>query len=329
MLLYNGPALPVGTQMPVGYLIASVPPGTAANPTPYKAKDLLRLTEASLNGGAITLVTGDALHAVAYVGDADGNGGYSSNDAVLITRTALQTDTGFAAYPLVDPVIVADTDGSGFIPADAALQVNEAGVGFPTSNLASPPIPPGVVFQSVANNVDPTLSIPADLHVGADGTLTVPVNLDDTHPDGSTGLLRAQLAVIYDPRFFTVSAADVHLGSLLAAGSGWTAEATINATTGEIAISLASDTPLTSTLPGSLITIDFHLAAGVSAQGPDGSQSQAGGTPDFWPPMPVILVDWVNPTGQQVVRTELEDAQGTFTTDAFNPWRGSWGQSSP
>src|SRR4029077_19267131 len=97
----------------------------------------------------------DAVHVVAYVGDGDGNGSYSSNDAVLITRVALQTDTGFTAYPLVDPVILADTDGAGFIPADAALQANEAGVGFPTANLTIPPIPTGVHFRAVANNVDP------------------------------------------------------------------------------------------------------------------------------------------------------------------------------
>ena len=97
---------------------------------------------------AVAALGSQAVHLVAYVGDADGNGAYSSNDAVLITRVALQTDTGFAAYPLVDPVIVADTDGSGFIPADAALQANEAGVGFSTANLPIPPIPSGVHFAA-------------------------------------------------------------------------------------------------------------------------------------------------------------------------------------
>jgi hypothetical protein len=62
---------------------------------------------------------------------------------VLLTRVALETDSGFKVYPLVDPVIVGDTDGSGFIPADAGLQVNEAGVGFPTMNLPDPAIPDG------------------------------------------------------------------------------------------------------------------------------------------------------------------------------------------
>jgi uncharacterized repeat protein (TIGR03803 family) len=296
VLQYSGPALAAGSETPIGFLQATVPAGTAANPTPYRAKDLLHLSNVLLNGGSIPVATSDGLHLVAYVGDADGNGTYSSNDAVLITRVALQTDTGFTAYPLVDPVIVGDTDGSGFIPADAALQVNEAGVGFATTNLPSPPIPSGVVFQPIPNNVDPTLSIPAALQVGADRTVTVPVNIDDAHPAGSTGLIEAHLALTYDPHVFTVSAADVHLGSVVAAGNGWTVQPTINESTGQIAIALSSTTPISSSLEGSLVTIDFHQV-GTHA----------------WESGPIVLVASVNPTGQQVVATELEDAQGTFT----------------
>jgi O-glycosyl hydrolase len=147
VLQYSGPALPAGSQTPIGFLIASVPGGTTANPIPYGGEDLLHLSAVSLNGGAVPVVTSDGLHLVTYVGDADANGSYSSNDAVLITRASLQADAGFSAYPRVDPVIVADTDGAGFIPADAALQVAEAGVGFPTANLPDPPIPSGVHFR--------------------------------------------------------------------------------------------------------------------------------------------------------------------------------------
>jgi hypothetical protein len=155
VLEYSGPALPTGIQTPLGYLVAQVPSGTASNPMPYKAKNLLTLSGISINGGAIPAVAGNAVHLVAYVGDADGNGSYSANDAVLITRALLSTDSGFAAYPLVDPLIVADTDGSGFIPADAALQANEAGTGLPTANLAIPPIPAGVHFQAPAETSHP------------------------------------------------------------------------------------------------------------------------------------------------------------------------------
>ena len=169
-------------------------------------------------------------------------------------------------------------------------------------------------FQAIANNVDPTVSIPSDLQVGADGTVTVPVNIDDAHPAGSTGLTEAHLALTYDPSVFTVSAADVHLGSVLAAGSGWSVAPTIDPVTGQIAIALSSTTPISSAIGGSLVTIDFHQVdhgepSGVSRRIPESTT--------------IALVASVSPNGQYVT-TELEDAQGTFTltpapTNSFDP----------
>ena len=47
---------------------------------------VLHLSNVSLNGGAIPVLTIDGIHLVAYVADGDGNGGYASNDATLIVR---------------------------------------------------------------------------------------------------------------------------------------------------------------------------------------------------------------------------------------------------
>jgi uncharacterized repeat protein (TIGR03803 family) len=306
LLAYNGPALPAGTATPIGYLTASVPSGTAASPMPYKAKDLLHLGSVSLNGGAIPAVTSDALHVVAYVGDCDGDGAYASGDAAKLTHAGLQIDSGFAAYPLVDPVILADTDGAGFVPADAALQINEAGVGVPAANVPSPPIPASVVFRPIGNNVDPALSLGVrDERRGAsgNGVVTVAVNIDDAHPEGSTGLVRGHLALIYDPSRFTVSAADVQAGSLLANGS-WSVRPIIDQATGQIGIAFSSDTPLESEAGGSLLTIDFH-------------PREVGGRISN-PSYNIALVPSAMPDGQ-FVATELEDAQGSFT---LSPARG-------
>jgi hypothetical protein len=178
VLHYSGPALVPSLENPIGYITARVPSGTAAYPVPYKASDLLHLADAALNGGAIPTATSDALHLVAYVGDANGDGAYSSDDAVKITRVVLQADTGFAAYPLVDPVIVADTDGIGFIPADAALQANEAGVGVPANNLATPPIPHGAVFHAAVQLATATpelrLALPVQTTASGSSAMTAP-----------------------------------------------------------------------------------------------------------------------------------------------------------
>src|SRR5262249_26295891 len=62
VLQYSGPVLPVGTEVPIGFVTATVPSGSTANPVPYKAMDLLHLASAALNGGAIPVVTADAVH---------------------------------------------------------------------------------------------------------------------------------------------------------------------------------------------------------------------------------------------------------------------------
>jgi hypothetical protein len=144
--------------------------------------------------------------------------------------------------------------------------------------------------------------------------VTVAVNIDDAHPLGSTGLTEAHLALTYDPRLFRLTAADVHLGSVLAAGSGWSVIPTIDANTGQIAITLSSATPIGAGLGGSLVTIDFHQVddgepRGVSRRLPASA--------------PILLVASVSPNGQYFA-TELEDAQGTFTltpapTNGFDP----------
>ena len=254
----TGSATTAGTPpSTTGFSTATVPNGTPASPlTIYKAKDLLQVS-ATLNGGSVPSVGDSALHLVAFVGDADGNGVYSSGDAVAITRVALSTDTGFTAYPLVDPTIVADTDGDGFIPTDAALQVNELGVGFPAFSVAPVPnsvhvspgdlntsgTPPGPTVFPIGNGLDPTLTLPSNLQVGPDGTVVVPVNIDDPRPAGSTGLIEAHLALTYNPSLFTVSAADVHAGSVLAGGD-WSVVPTIDQATGQIGIALSSSTPI-------------------------------------------------------------------------------------
>jgi autotransporter-associated beta strand protein len=296
VLSYTGPKADasslVGGQVPLGFISATVPDSPAASPI-YKGKDLLHLSGISVNGGTIAAVGNDAVHVVAFVGDANGDGTYSSDDAVKITRVALQTDAGFAAYPLVDPVIVADTDGSGFIPADAALQVNEVGVGFPATTVA--PLPNPVNTAAIGNNVDPALTLPANLQANAQGVVSVPVLLDDAHPEGSTGLIRGHLALTYDSSRFTVTTTDVHPGSLLA-GGGWSVAPSIDPTTGQIGITFSSSTPLADAVGGSLVTIDFHGAP----------VAYAPGSPS------IALVAFATINGQDFA-TELEDAQGTFT----------------
>ena len=160
---------------------------------------------------------------------------------------------------------------------------------------AALPVYPGPPSNNPAGP-DPTISIPTDLPMNVDGTVTVPVNIDDPRPAGSNGMTQATLALTYDPSVFRVSAVDIHLGTVVAQGSGWTLQSTINPVTGQIGIVLFSVTPIASSLGGSLVTIDFHLVGKV-----------APGT------TPINLAATVNPTGHLVLPTTVDDAQGPFT----------------
>ena len=141
--------------------------------------------------------------------------------------------------------------------------------------------------------------------MGADGTVVVPVNIDDPRPAGSTGLVEADLALTYNPSLFTVSASDVHAGSVLAGGN-WSVVPTIDQATGQIGIALLGSTPISSATGGSLVTIDFHPTRARVRARPSSTWSQS-----------------VTPNGQYVM-TELADTHGLFTltpapTNGFNP----------
>ena len=79
-----------------------------------------------------------------------------------------------------------------------------------------PPYPTGL-GTIVSTGPDPTVSLPSALQVGADGSLTVPVNIDNPLPAANDGMTEATLALSYDPAVFSVSASDIHLGSVPAA----------------------------------------------------------------------------------------------------------------
>ena len=111
---------------------------------------------------------------------------------------------------------------------------------------------------TVSISVTPRLSIPTNLTVVAGNAVVVPVNIDNPNPPGSGGLMAATFAINYDPTVFTVSNADVQLGTVT---SGWTLAANVNATKGQIGISVSSGTPITSTAGGSLVLITLHTQA--------------------------------------------------------------------
>jgi hypothetical protein len=193
----------------------------------------------------------------------------------------------------LDPAVIGDVANdfsvdAGDISTIAAFTVH-------LSAPAMPPIPTGLTITPVG--ADPTLSLGQVGRISNPsygGIVSVPVLLDHPHPLGSTGMTEAVLALTFDPKVLSVSAADITLGNVPALVAGWQISSEVDQATGQIGIALYSTTAITATQAGSLVNIVFHLLPGVTAQ-----------------TSPVQLVSRVMPNGHEFT-TQVDDAQGQF-----------------
>ena len=281
-------ATPLNGTLTLGSLIAQVPNSAASS---YKSKAMLELTNIVINGGTTTVTADDAVEAVAYFGDVAGTGSFSPLDAALMGQVAANFTSGFAAFAQLDPAIIGDVSGLGNVDSADVTLMNRLIAGIAVPQIPQPPS--GLIIPPTGP--DPTLSLPADLMVTPGGTVTVPVNIDTARPEGSSGMMEATLALRYDPQAFSLTAADIKLGTVPNAGSGWQLGAAINPDTGEIGITLFSTTPIQSTAGGSLVTITLQVNGGAAL-------GQAA----------ITLVDDVNPTGFRSYQTGLADSQGAL-----------------
>ena len=172
-------------------IIAEVP-----SDAEYGAVQVLDISDVEINAGAIDATADDAVHAVIFVGDANGNATYDTEDARLIARVGMGLDSGFAIdqptlsddyeilFPTIDPNIIGDVTGKESLSALDASDILRCITGLDTPNI--PEIP---------DLIAPTASIsPNGTSVSADITFTITfdedvtgVDVDDLTVTGSLG----------------------------------------------------------------------------------------------------------------------------------------------
>ena len=170
-------------------IIAEVP----ADAT-YGAVQVLDVSDVEINAGAIEATADDAIHAVVFVGDANGNCAYDTEDARLIARVGLELDSGFAIdqpsstlsddyeilFPTIDPAIIGDVTGKEGLSALDASDILRCVTGLDTPNI--PEIP---------DLVAPTASIsPNGTSVSTD-TILFTITFDEEVSGFSVGDLSA------------------------------------------------------------------------------------------------------------------------------------------
>ena len=206
----------VNTPVLLGGLMATVPSGAY-----YKSKDLLSFSSVSLIAGtsSVAAIGAYALHLVAFPGDAAGAGIIASSDALDMEQVLAGASAGFAAYPLVNPNIIGDLAGQGSLNGFAVSLLTGSINLVVTPQMPVYPARP----KNMASGPDPTVSIPSTLQLGSDGSVTVPVDIDDPHPAGSTGMTQATLALAHhlaDGLFAALDRGTVEAAELAILGSG-------------------------------------------------------------------------------------------------------------
>ncbi len=90
------------------------------------------MTSIRVNEGSIAAASNnEAIDKAAYFGDSNGNHSMFLDlyDSFDISRVVVGLDTGFYAYPLTDPMIIADTTGDGTLSGQDASLVAQVEVG--------------------------------------------------------------------------------------------------------------------------------------------------------------------------------------------------------
>jgi len=157
---------------------------------PYGGKQVLELESVQINDGAMAVRDDDGLHVAAYFGDASGNGSYSALDLQRLRRVILTLDSGFGAYPMMDPKLMADINGDGAVDMRDVQWLLQEITG--RDRVEIPPIPRGFGPLNFSG-ADPLLAI-GTVSARAGSMVSVPVTLDT-----AAGLEALQLIVAYPP----------------------------------------------------------------------------------------------------------------------------------
>jgi hypothetical protein len=297
--------------------IVAVVPNTAAGI--YKAKELLQLSSITVNHAAFTGVATSALHVNDYFGDLTGNGSIDALDVATAINVAEGKSTGFAAFPLVDPALVGDVALDYTVDAGDVSDLASFSVG--SIFAVIPPIPARLVITPAGP--DPTLSLAQQRMMDEGGRMnqsndpthpssfilhpSISVVLDDPHPAGSSGMTEAVIALAYDPSVLSISPQDITLGSIPSENVGWQMTVSIDSATGQIGIVLYSTTAITTSAPGGLVNIAYHVLEG-------GPKARRRLMPRLAGAASVHLAGSVFLNGQEFT-TQVDDAQGKLVLD--------------
>ncbi len=136
--------LPAGTVAPLT-LTGSVPTDAVSTRIPGRLKWGDIVLERGVAAPSETVLGDEAVHAVGYFMDVNGDGAYTAADLNLLQRVITGKDSGFSAWRNLDPVVIGDLDGNGSLTSLDAARFAAFLAGAPRPEipaLPTPPLPP-------------------------------------------------------------------------------------------------------------------------------------------------------------------------------------------
>jgi Ca2+-binding RTX toxin-like protein len=103
--------------------------GTIDSNAPYLATDIIELSNITANNGSIGILGDLSLQQVLLAGDVTGNRDFNSLDASLVARTVTGIDSGFTAFPTIDPNLTGDINLDGTLSDADVLTIGKNAVG--------------------------------------------------------------------------------------------------------------------------------------------------------------------------------------------------------
>jgi hypothetical protein len=300
---FDGSDLGAGQHTVITFKNVSVPAAA-----PYGAAELLTMSNLLLNENEVSpipAVADAAVHKAADLGDTTGNGTVGgAADASFVAQVVVGNNTGFAAYPLTDPLIIGDVSGDGTLSGLDGSFI--AQIFTNPGSQAQVPVEGGL--NTPIAGVDPIIRTGLGQTTSIIGTRGQHLNATVDITDTGSGLFAADLIITYDTTRLDLSNAGVSLSAQLAS-AGWFLAKNVDDGAGTIRISTFSqDLPLGAG-PVSLLNLDFT----VPSTAPEGVS-----------PLAIL-----NPNGTQTNNSSrLNEGALVISTDlgtiTIPPMKGDW-----
>ncbi len=176
------------------------------------------------------------VHVVAFPGEATGDGRYGASDAEKILRTSIGLDEGFAAYPSLDPILVADINANGLLGTEDARAVLRESIGL-DSGIPGGGAGAGALLGEGGGAGSFGESSPRIRVVAPSSVETGTRFAGSLEGEDAAAINSLELTMDFDSEVFTAESTTLASGELL---DGALFESYVDATTGEVRLAAVS-----------------------------------------------------------------------------------------